>query len=77
MFGDVDHPLNPLATHDIYAKGNMENILKNIPINISRTHDVMEKFCIGVSCSPKEIHSHMTLFKEFHDMSAWSYEEMT
>jgi hypothetical protein len=77
MIGDVDHPLNPLETHGIYVEGNMENISETIPINISKTPDVMENVFIGATCSPEEIHSYTTLFKEFCDVFAWSYEEMS
>jgi hypothetical protein len=35
MTGDQSCPINLLATHEIYAKGNMETIIETIPINIS------------------------------------------
>ena len=31
---------------------------------------------IGVNCSPEEISIYTSLFKEFRDVFAWSYEEM-
>jgi hypothetical protein len=37
MTGDKAFPINPLATHVVYAKGNMETIDKTIPIDISIT----------------------------------------
>lgn len=54
----------------------MTNISETIPINIFKTPDVMENVFIGVACSPEKIRSYMTLFKDFCDMFAWSYDEM-
>jgi hypothetical protein len=53
--GDRACPINPLATHIIYAEGNMETIAKNIPIDISRTPGIMGNIFIGEDCSPEEI----------------------
>jgi hypothetical protein len=50
--------------------------LETILINISKTHDVVENVFIGATYSIEEIHSYTTLFKEFHDVFAWYYEEM-
>jgi hypothetical protein len=35
--GDNSCPINPLATHKVYVKGNMERIATMIPIDISKT----------------------------------------
>jgi hypothetical protein len=35
MMRDRSCPINPLATHEVYAKGNMETITETLPINIS------------------------------------------
>lgn len=40
-----------VATHEVLAKGNMSNISKTIPINISKTPGVVEFFFIGADCS--------------------------
>jgi hypothetical protein len=72
----VDRTVNPLARHGVYAEGNMVNISEIIPINISRTPDVVENVFIGAECSQDEIREYMTLFKEFRDVFAWSYEEI-
>jgi hypothetical protein len=77
MTRDRSCPINPLATHEVYAEGNMETIAKTILINISRTPGVMENFFVGADYSPKEIQIYKDLFKEFHDIFSWSYEEMT
>jgi hypothetical protein len=74
MTGDQPCPINPLATQDIYAEGNMATIAATIPINISRNPDVMENVFVGADGSPKEIQIYMDLFKEFRDVFAWSYE---
>jgi hypothetical protein len=37
MTGDRSCPINPLATHEVYAQGNMAIIAETIPINISKT----------------------------------------
>jgi hypothetical protein len=76
MTGDRSCPINPLATHEVYAEGNMETIAETILINISRTPGIVENVFIGVDCSPREIQIYTDLFKEFRDVFAWSYEEM-
>jgi hypothetical protein len=63
MTRDRSCPINPLATHEVYAKSNMETITETIPINISRTPGVMENVFVGVDCSPKEIQIYTDLFK--------------
>ena len=72
----VDTPINPLPREGMFAEGNMANIFATIPINISVNPDVMENIYIGANCSPEEISIYTVLFKEFHDVFAWSYEEM-
>jgi hypothetical protein len=76
MTGDRSCPINPLATHEVYAEGNMETIIETIPINISRTPSVMENVFIRAYCSPGEIQIYTDLFKEFCDVFSWSYEEI-
>ena len=76
MTRDRSCPINPLATHVVYAEGNMENITKTRPINISKTPGVMENIFVKADCSPKEIQIYTDLFKEFRDVFVWSYEEM-
>ena len=76
MTGDRSCPINPLATHEVYAKGNMETIAETIPINISRTPGVVENVFVGADCSPREIQIYTDLFKGFCDVFSWSYKEM-
>jgi hypothetical protein len=63
MTGEQPCPINLLATQDIYAEGNMETIAETIPINISRTPDVMENVFVGADCSPEEIHIYTGSFQ--------------
>jgi hypothetical protein len=55
MNGDSPCPINPLATHGVYAKGNIKSIATMITINISKTRGVMENVFVGVDFSPEEI----------------------
>jgi len=47
--------VNHLATQAVYAKGNIVSITKMIPIDISRTPDIIENVFVKVECSPKDI----------------------
>jgi hypothetical protein len=76
MNRDKDCLINPLATHVVYAEGNMEKIAEMIPIDISRTPGFVENIFVRANCSLEEIQAYTNLFKEFHDIFAWSYEEM-
>jgi hypothetical protein len=55
MTGDRSCHTNPLATHKIYAEGNMTTISEMIPINISRTLGIIDNVFVGAYSSPKEI----------------------
>jgi hypothetical protein len=77
MTGDRSCPINPLATHEVYVEGNMETIAETILINTSKTPDIVENAFVGADCSPEEIQIYTDLFKEFCDVFAWSYEEMS
>jgi hypothetical protein len=46
---------NPLATHKIYAEGNMETIVETIPINISRTPGIIDNVFVGAYSSSEEM----------------------
>jgi hypothetical protein len=76
MIGDRSCPINPLATHEVYAEGNMATIAETIPINISRTPGIVENVFVRADCSPKEIQIYTDLFKEFCDVFSLSYEEI-
>ena len=53
----------------------MEKIYVTIPINISMNPNIVENVYIGANYSPQEIAIYTALFKEFHNMFSWSYEE--
>jgi hypothetical protein len=54
----------------------MGNISTTITIDISVKEGVVENINLGANCTPDEVVSYTTLFKEFHDVFAWRYEEM-
>ena len=58
------------------ADGNMVNISSMIPINISHNPGTIENVYIGAECSHAEILEYTKLFKELHDIFAWSYDKM-
>ena len=64
----------PLSSLGHMVNGNMANLSPTIPINISRDPDKVENVYIGVDCSPDEIKEYTKLFKDFHDIFAWSYD---
>jgi hypothetical protein len=66
----------PATTHDVFAEGNLSNILPMIPIDISIKPRIIKNVHIGASCSSDEIVTYTSLFKDFRDIFAWSYEEM-
>ena len=72
----VDLSINPLPKEGVFSKGNMENISSIIPINISTNPNVVENVHVGTKCSPEEVSIYASLFKEFHDIFSWSYEEI-
>jgi len=61
---------SPISTHDVFLEGNMSNISKTIPINISRNYDVIENVLIVVDCSKQEIEIYVGLFKYLCDVFA-------
>jgi hypothetical protein len=67
----------PESTHDVFSEGNLSNISPTIPIDISIKPGVVKNVHIRASCSPDEIATYMSLFKEFCDIFAWSYEEIS
>jgi hypothetical protein len=76
MTRDEAFPINPFATHVVYSEGNMKIIAQAIAVDISRTPGIVKNIFVGANFSPEEIRIYIYLFKEFHDMFAWSYKEM-
>ena len=54
----------------------MGNILNTIHVDISKTLGVAENIMIRAYCSLEEAKIYTFLFKEFHEVFAWSYKEM-
>jgi hypothetical protein len=67
----------PATSHDVFSKRNLSNILPTIPIDISVKPGIIENVHIGASCSPDEIVTYTSMFKEFCNIFSWSYEEMS
>jgi hypothetical protein len=55
MTRDRSCPINPLATCVFYAEGNMESIVKTVPINLSRILSVVDNVFVGAYYSLEEI----------------------
>jgi hypothetical protein len=64
--------LNP--TDDVFSEGNVSNISPTIPLDISIKPRIVENVHIIDLCSPDEIVTYKSLFKEFCDVFTWSYE---
>jgi hypothetical protein len=54
----------------------MGNISTTIVIDISIKEGIVENINLGANYTPEEVVSYTTLFKEFYDVFAWSYEEI-
>eukprot|EP00253_Pinus_taeda_P009010 PITA_09010 len=78
---DLDHPSvfdflsNTVNTVDSEQK--LSNIEETITINISTKPNVVENIHVGKSCSPSELEIYYALFREFRDVFAWSYGEVS
>ena len=55
----------PFSAQSVFIEGNLSNISKTIPINISSNPDIIENVMIGADCSPQEIEIYTTLFKVY------------
>lgn len=58
------------------SEGNMGNLSKTMLIDILVKTSIVENIQIGVDCNPEEITCFTSLFKEFHDVFAWSYKKI-
>ena len=70
----VLNPHSPILTCSVDSKGNLCNITKNMPIDISVKPGVSKNIFIRQDSSPEEVKTYMTLFKEFRDVLTWTYE---
>ena len=73
----VDLFTNFISIHAFNSDRNLLNIEEMISINISTKPGIVENIHVDVSCSPLELESYCSLFREFHDVFSWSYEEMS
>ena len=62
--------------HNPDSELNLKNTSRTIPIEISVKPGIIENIHIGACCTEDEIKAYKALFQEFHDVFAWSYEEM-
>ena len=72
----VTHPQTPVLLQDTDSEGNICNITKRTPIEISVKPRTVEHVHVVQNCSTEETKTFRALFKEFCDIFAWSYEEM-
>ena len=66
----------PLFLQNNESKGNICNITKTTPIDISIKLENVEHIHVGRNCSTEEAESYRALFKEFCDIFAWTYKEI-
>ena len=60
----------------IDSEGNIGNLSKTMLIDISVKMGIVQNIQIGADCNPEEIACFTSLFKEFRNVFAWSYDEM-
>ena len=64
--------MNSLPINAIDFERNFSNIEETISIDILTQPGVVENIHVGVSCSPLELETYRSLFREFRDVFAWS-----
>lgn len=69
-------PLTYMTIQTMHSEGNLGNISNIMLIDILVKTSIVENIQTRVDCSPEEIASFTCLFKEYHDVFAWSYEEI-
>ena len=67
---------SPISITNLDSEVNLGNISSTIPIDISVKPGIIENIHIGASCTLDKISTYKSLFQEFCDIFAWSYEEM-
>ena len=72
----VLNPQSLILTRSVDSEGNLYNITKTMPVDISVNPYIFENIHIGQKSSPEEVRSFTDLFKEFRDVFAWTYEEI-
>ena len=72
----VLNPQSPILTSSVDSEGNVCNITKTMPIDISVKLGISKNIFIGQNSSLEEVQTYTALFKAFRDVFAWTYEEM-
>jgi hypothetical protein len=67
----------PESTHNMLFEGNLSNISSTTPLDIFIKPGFFENVHIGASCSTNEVVTYKSLFQEFCEIFAWSYEAMS
>ena len=67
---------NSFPINAIDYERNFSNIEEMISIDISTKPGIVENIHFVVSCSPSELETYRSLFHEFRDVFAWSYQEI-
>ena len=70
-------PQNPILLQDTNYEGNLCNITQTNPIDISAKPGTLGHVHVGKNCSAEEYEAYRALFKEFRDVFAWCYEEIS
>ena len=80
---ELNHPLvfdflsKSVFINIVDSERNLSNIEETVSVNISTKPNIVENIHVGKSCSPSKLDIYCALFREFRDIFAWSYEEMT
>ena len=72
----VTNPKSLILTPDVESEGNLCNITKTIPFDISVKLGILENIQIGQNSSPSQIQCYTDLFKELRDIFSWTYEDI-
>ena len=72
----VSNPQIPLLLQEKNSEGNLCNITKTTSIAILVKPETIEHIHVGQNCSSEETEIFRALFKEFHDIFSWTYEEI-
>ena len=67
---------NSFTINAIDFERNLSNIEETIFIDISTKRGIVEDIHVSMSCSASELDTYRSLFHEFQDIFARSYEEM-
>jgi hypothetical protein len=65
------------SPHDVIYEGNLSNISATVPLDISIKPRFVENVNIGAACFDDDVVTYKSIFQEFRNIFAWSYEEMS